>query len=167
MKTPALTDLAGRIRQWMTRSLGQVGRDVGAGSAGEAAVLEEEFNALALELSAQQRAHNAAYRALSQPAETVRHWRQITPVPAVAFKELEMTSLPAGQRTSVFCSSGTTGQTLSRHFHHAESLALYEASLSAWFRVHLLPTNGVTLVSLTPGVVQAPHSSLVHMFDTI
>ena len=109
MKTPALTDLACRIRQWMTRSLGQASGDVGAGSAGGAAVLEEEFNALALELYAQQLAHNAAYRALSQPEElgTVRHWRLITPVPAAAFKELEMTSLPAGQRTSVFCSSGS------------------------------------------------------------
>ncbi|HXJ60892.1 MAG TPA: hypothetical protein VNU68_29960 [Verrucomicrobiae bacterium] len=169
MKTPALTDLACRVRQWMTRWLGQASGDVGVGGAAGAAVLEEEFNALALELYAQQLAHNAAYRALSQPQElgTVRHWRLITPVPAAAFKELEMTSLPAGQRTSVFCSSGTTGQTPSRHFHHAESLALYEASLSAWFRVHMLPTNGVMLMSLTPGVAQAPHSSLVHMFETV
>jgi hypothetical protein len=71
----------------------------------------------------------------------------------------------------MFCSSGTTQQRPSRHFHNSESLALYEASLWPWFASHLLggnqPPAGLTLACLTPGPEAAPHSSLVHMFETI
>jgi hypothetical protein len=98
---------------------------------------------------------------------------------------------------AVFCSSGTTGQQASRHFHCAESLALYQAASWAWFRTHLVPeiegacaalapkatTDSSSasappaalpaqpqppqLVILTPPAVEAPQSSLVHMFETI
>ncbi len=50
-------------------------------------------------------------------------------MPTSAFKELELTSLAPEERTAVFHSSGTTEQIPSRHFHNAESLLVYEASL--------------------------------------
>src|SRR4051812_14862439 len=95
--------------------------------------MDAEFNAMALMLFTLQFDHNPAYRKLcaarkiSPPA--VSHWSQIPAVPTSAFKELEISSLPSDQRTHVFHSSGTTVQKPSRHFHNAESLAIYEASL--------------------------------------
>jgi hypothetical protein len=156
---------------------------------------ENEFNTLALELFALQFKHNAAYRkicaARGLAPGVVEHWTQIPAVPTTAFKELELTCLAPGERTTVFHSSGTMEQKPSRHFHNAESLAVYEASLWAWFRLHLLADKlklelqpsaapvGVQasacgcvdedfgLVILTPPAAQAPHSSLVHMFETV
>jgi len=86
-------------------------------------------------------------------------------VPAAAFKELELTSLPPNRRTAVFHSSGTTEQKPSRHFHALESLAVYEASLWKAFEHHFGSSG--ELVCLTPPSSQAPHSSLIHMFEVI
>jgi hypothetical protein len=127
---------------------------------------------LALELFALQFKHNAAYRKLcearGQTPDTVRDWREIPTVPTAAFKELELTSLAPAERTAVFHSSGTTEQKPSRHFHCAESLALYETSLWSWFQRNSgLRTADCGLVMLTPPPAQAPHSSLVHMFETV
>jgi hypothetical protein len=128
-----------------------------------------EFNGMALMLFTLQFDRNPAYRKLCDARkitpENVTHWQQIPAVPTAAFKELELTSLPADKRTHVFHSSGTTGQTPSRHFHSAESLAIYEASLLAWFRFHILPKKNLAI--LTPPPIAAPNSSLVHMFETI
>ena len=93
----------------------------------------ENFNELALELFALQFKHNSAYRKICEARkltpQVVEHWTQIPAVPTAAFKELELTSLAPDERTAVFHSSGTTEQKPSRHFHNAESLAVYEASL--------------------------------------
>jgi len=135
-----------------------------------------DFNTLALELFALQFAHNAAYRKISETrgvtVRTVSHWSKIPVVPAAAFKELELTCLPPAQRTHVFHSSGTTAQRPSRHFHNAESLAVYEASLWTWFKRHILPVSefmagDLQLAILAPPPAQVPHSSLIHMFETV
>ena len=131
---------------------------------------ESSFNDLALALFPLQLAHNPAYARFCERrgGTRVAGWRDIPAVPASAFKELELTSLPAAERTTVFHSSGTTEQKPSRHFHSAASLALYEASLRPWFRAHLLADGDkLPFVSLTPSRALAPHSSLVHMFATV
>jgi hypothetical protein len=110
----------------------------------------------------------------------VHTWRDIPAVPAAAFKELELTSLPPPERTTVFFSSGTTEQRRSRHFHAPESLRIYEASLLPWFERHLLadvndlveeqwlgPVDKLPMLALTPTTVAVPNSSLVHMFATV
>ncbi len=135
--------------------------------------LGAEFEELARQLFALQFEHNAAYRRLcearrARPA-AIAHWTDIPAVPASAFKEFDLTCLPPAERTTVFHSSGTTGQQPSRHYHNAESLALYEASLLRWFG-RISNANGKyhwLLVILTPPPAQAPRSSLVHMFETI
>jgi hypothetical protein len=130
---------------------------------------DAEFNGMALMLFTLQFQHNRAYRKICEARgispETTTHWMQIPTVPTSAFKELEISCLEPNQRTRVFHSSGTTAQQPSRHFHNVESLAIYDASLLAWFRFHVPPAK--RLLVLTPPVANAPHSSLAQMFETI
>jgi hypothetical protein len=145
-----------------------------------------EFEELALALFRTQFEHVPSYRqfceARKATPETVKTWPEIPAIPTSAFKEFELSSLPAEERTAVFYSSGTTTQKRSRHYQNIESLKLYEASLLPWFRAHVLPdfgneaidnskcrlsTGSVTLVILTPPPALAPHSSLVYMFETV
>ena len=132
----------------------------------------EKFPTLALELFALQFQHNAAYQKICLARQltpaNVEHWTRIPAVPTAAFKELELTSLAPSERTAVFHSSGTTEQKPSRHFHNADSLVTYEASLWAAFEQNFqLSTFNFQLLSLTPPPVQVPHSSLVHMFEQV
>jgi hypothetical protein len=134
---------------------------------------DEAFRQLALELFAFQLEGVEPYRRLCEARgvglSKVTDWSSIPAVPAAAFKEFELTSLAAEDRARVFLSSGTTGQRPSRHFHNAASLATYGQSLWPPFRRHLLAGSDAppTLVCLTPPPVVAPHSSLVHMLDTV
>jgi hypothetical protein len=104
---------------------------------------DAEFNGCALLLFAGQFRANTTYRKLCETREvtpdSLTHWTQIPAVPTSAFKDFDVTCLPPEERTSVFHSSGTTGQRPSRHFHNAESLAIYEASLWPWFGRHVVP----------------------------
>ena len=120
--------------------------------------------------------HNPAYRKICEARKispaTVHHWTQIPAVPASAFKELELSCLPPNERACVFHSSGTTGQIPSRHFHSAQSLALYEASLWPWFERNVLANSefrnsNFELIILSPPPNQTPNSSLAHMFETV
>src|SRR5258708_28348100 len=70
--------------------------------------------------------------------KSVKHWNGIPAVLTSAFKELELSCLPLNERVKVFHSSGTTEQKPSRHFHSADSLAVYEAALWPWFAAHVL-----------------------------
>jgi hypothetical protein len=130
-----------------------------------------EFNRLALTVFAFQRENVPIYGELCErlkaSPESVRDWREIPALPTSAFKEYEVSSIPVGERMRVFHSSGTTAQVPSRHFHNAESLAIYEASLLPWFQRHFfsLQPPPMKLLFLTPEA--APHSSLVHMLATV
>ena len=132
----------------------------------------DTFTTLALDLFAAQFRCNAAYRKFCEarratPA-TVSAWSEIPALPTTAFKEFEVTALSPAERTHVFHSSGTTEQRPSRHFHNAESLAVYEASLWSWSCANVpVVRQQPGLAILTPPPAQAPNSSLVHMFETI
>jgi hypothetical protein len=145
---------------------------------------ERAFETLALDLFAAQFATNAPYRAWCERRGTtpasVASWREIPAVPTDAFKEADMTSIPAVERMAEFRSSGTTAVRPGRHFHHAESLAVYEASLKPWFEACVLsdlddlveeqligPLDRLGLLALTPAPEVVPQSSLVHMFGVI
>jgi len=144
------------------------------GETGELSLSDAAFNLLALELFEFQFEHNRPYRQFCEARGVhpglVEHWTSIPAVPTEGFKELELTSIPEAERTTVFHSSGTTGQTPSRHFHAQASLQLYESSLWSWFAPHLLAAGSIRpgwLLVLTPRGEEAPHSSLVHMFECI
>src|SRR6266571_6113292 len=166
---------------------------------------ERAFDRLAADLFTFQFERNQPYRRFCQARHSspaiVSDWTQIPAVPVSAFKEVDLSCLPVEARTSVFYSSGTTGQRVSRHFHNDESLAIYEASVLAGFGAHVIPdvqfpifnlqtlqesprsdaqwetliyrqrertaVDDWTLAILTPPPAQAPHSSLVYMFDTV
>jgi hypothetical protein len=181
--TTELSNFAARLREAIQGRDAALRRPVGAA---RQPYQEPEFDSLALELFALQFKHNAAYRKICEARlprrsvakagdftpRVVEHWTQIPAVPTAAFKELELTCLAPAERTTVFHSSGTTEQKPSRHFHSLESLKLYEASLLPWFLENVLPDLRFTiydlrLVCLTPPPAQAPHSSLVQMFETV
>lgn len=133
---------------------------------------EGEFDRWALELFRLQYAHVTPYRRLcdrlGRTPDGVTHWSLIPSVPAVAFKEFDLTSLPERDRAAVFHSSGTTGQKPSRHYHSQSSLRCYTDLVIPWFMTHLLPDRErLTVISLVPSVDHAPHSSLAHMMDSV
>lgn len=150
----------------------QIGEFIGQSTAQEAfSHLDVEFDRLARTLFHAQFETNPVYRSWCRQRGLVpgkeASWADIPALSTTAFKELEVTSVPATERTHWFSSSGTTAQIPSRHFHHPASLALYETAARAglerrWPAVH----RPRILWSLTPPPTQAPHSSLVHMFDT-
>src|SRR3954468_5794338 len=98
---------------------------------------ETSFNSLAMELFGLQFKYNTPYgrfcEARGAIPQKVKHWAEIPPLPTAAFKEFELTCLPARERTTVFYSRGTTKPRSSRHFHNSESLAIYEESPWALF----------------------------------
>jgi Acyl-protein synthetase, LuxE len=132
---------------------------------------DSAFNGMALELFGLQFKYNPAYRRLCEAKRltpnNVRHWTEVPFVPTAAFKELELSCIPE-ERTAVFHSSGTTEQKPSRHFHCPQSLEVYEKSLWTAFERNVIdPHTNYDLIVLTPPARLAPHSSLVHMFETV
>ena len=132
---------------------------------------EQEFNGLALDLFRLQMDQNGPYAKFCHNRGIdpwrVRHWTEIPAVPSAGFKECEFTCIPPGKQSAVFFSSGTTEQRPSRNFHCEDSLDTYELSATAWFSIHLGQDAVLKdAIALTPPPKHAPHSSLVHMFDT-
>jgi hypothetical protein len=175
--TTELSNFAARLREAIL-SEGRVTRapDLNGQNGDSCNSPHRDFNQLALELFALQLKHNPAYRKICAGRKlmprAVEHWTEIPVVPTAVFKELDLTCLAPDERTTVFHSSGTTEQKPSRHFHSPESLKVYEASLVPWFRKNVLPNCGLRIADrglaiLTPPPAQAPHSSLVHMFETV
>jgi len=135
-----------------------------------------DINPLALDLFQLQFQHNATFRLICEQTgrtpTSVSRWQDIPAVPTSAFKDWDVTCLPVAERSVWFCSSGTTTQRHSRNFHNRASLSLYEESLWSPFTGHLVPegipfARQLRWLSLTPPPNQAPHSSLIHMFNTV
>lgn len=139
---------------------------------GEVFLEDSKFTQAARELFELQVERNSVLRSWCQ-ARGVRpnpdlSWRDIPVLPTTAFKEAEVSCIPIPERTAEFHSSGTTDQRPSRHFHRPESLDLYAVSVRNAFIRRLGPDSRfLRLVSLTPPPEDAPHSSLVHMFQTL
>ena len=173
MNPKEFSNYADALLLFMKESLRNAGADTGA-----------DFNDLALSLFALQFQSVPLYQrfcaARGAVPEKVKHWEQIPALSTVAFKEWDVSSLAPGERPREFHSSGTSAQTPSRHFHNADSLAIYEASLLPWFQRHLLPNwkkeipgqrlgrkREPAFLILTPSPADAVNSSLVHMFETV
>ncbi len=124
---------------------------------------DDAFDGLALELFGLQFKCNPAYRRICEAKgltpNNIRHWTEVPFAPTAAFKELELSSISAEERTAVFHSSGTTEQKPSRHFHCPKSLELYELSLWAGFAENVLRT-GAGQASCLPTVAQTSKSAV-------
>jgi hypothetical protein len=157
---PARAELDRRILAWMDEP--------------EAAEDEARFEELALALFSHQFARCEPFarfcRARGSTPDDVASWREIPAVPSGAFKEMALRSFPPERERHVFRTSGTsTGR---RGELHLDTLALYEASLLPSFERHLLPDLGgarerMRISILAPSPLEAPDSSLSHMFGAI
>ena len=131
----------------------------------------DDFTQLALDLFAFQFSQNEAYanlcRSECRTPDSVNCWEEIPAVPTRAFKSLDLTALPHSERHTVFRSSGTTQSERSLHHHNRSTLAVYEASLWAWFERHMVDGNTGRLLFLFPKPSDAPESSLGHMMATV
>jgi hypothetical protein len=88
-------------------------------------------------------------------------WRDIPPVPALAFKELELRCGPA-ERT--FVTSGTTQGAQQRGRHAIPDLRLYRAATRAGLQEFIFPdVSQLRILSLVPAADVWPHSSLAQM----
>jgi hypothetical protein len=139
---------------------------------GETVWTENLFADLASTLFELQRELNEPYRRLCFANGKVgnlklQNCKEIPAVPTSAFKDLELSCLPTKDRTTVFHSSGTTKHRPSHHFHSAESLSVYEASLLTWFTRRLQIEQRIPIISLTPTPEMAPNSSLIYMFERL
>ncbi len=131
---------------------------------------EARFEELALALFRHQHAHCEPYarwcRSRATP-ESVTRWWEIPCVPSGAFKELPLRSFPAERTAKLFRTSGSSAAR--RGELYLDTLALYEASLVPSFERGVLPelrggAARMPLLVLAPSAVEAPDSSLSHMF---
>ncbi len=132
-----------------------------------AAPSRDDFAALALAAFAFQFEHVAPYRRLCEARGAapgrVGDWREVPPVPAAAFKSVELAAAPA---VEVFRSSGTTAGPEARSVHHHPFPELYRRAIDASFPGFCLPAAApVPMLSLVPARSQAPDSSLAFMID--
>lgn len=137
----------------------------------EGFVSDEGFNGWLRRIFGAQFESNPMVRAWAEarsilPSEEL-DWTRVPALPTTAFKEADVSCIPKAMRTTVFHSSGTTGQEPSRHPHCAKSLGLYETSLRRGFVNCTGLENPPCLWSLTPTPLEAPHSSLAHMMATL
>jgi hypothetical protein len=125
------------------------------------------FEDLALDIFAHQFDLIPAYRRVCErrgrtPA-LVRDWRQIPPVPALAFKQLDL-HCDTPERT--FLTTGTTQGGERRGRHCMPDLRLYRASAIGGLKSFLFPdTEQMRIRSLLPTAAMRPESSLAQMGD--
>lgn len=133
------------------------------------------FEELALAAFAFQHERIEPYRRLCAgrglDPSSLTDWRQIPPVPAAAFKTLELAAAPA---VEVFRSSGTTSEGETRGVHHHPYPDLYRTVIDASFPRFCLPHLAVShpearlpILSLIPTREQLPDSSLSFMADHV
>ena len=116
-----------------------------------------DFPSLALQLFRRQLQDNPQYRAIVEGRGTVvEGWRDIPAVPVALWRDLELSSFPAVESTTVFRTSGTTGR---RGEVHRRDTSLYDLGSKRFAEqvVGPIPDQGVSLVP------DAADSSLGHM----
>lgn len=131
---------------------------------------EGDFAAISLEVFRYQFEHNPAYRnyceVLGRKPETVKTWQEIPAVPTDVFKlpNTAMRCFPAADVKGFFLTSGTTREVKGKHEYR--DLELYEGAIKGGWRELGLPEIGKPWF-FSQRVKDAPHSSLVRMFDLL
>ncbi len=125
------------------------------------------FGPLALDAFAFQYERIAPYRALCEQRgadpSRVADWRQVPPVPSLAFRSL---ALHAAEPRLIFHGGDSSAARRSVHHHPFPDLyrAAVDASLPAAF---ISPLRQPPVLSLVPSRHQAPHSSLAFMMEHV
>jgi len=149
----------------------RIARFLSAPAADSGASATDSFEELALAAFAFQRERIAPYRRLCEgrgaTPRSVGSWREVPPVPAAAFRTLE---LAAEAPVETFRSSGTTADE-ARSVHRQPYPELYRRAIDASFPRfclrELAPGARLPILSLVPERASAPDSSLSFMADHV
>ncbi|MGJ8635082.1 MAG: hypothetical protein ACSHX7_14295, partial [Luteolibacter sp.] len=131
---------------------------------------EEDFGRMALEVFAYQFENNLPFRnyceALERTPQSVTCWLEIPALPTDVFKlpDVGLRCFPEPEVGGFFLTSGTTQEVKGRH--EWRDLTMYEAAVKGGWREMGLPEVKVPWFFSQRGV-DAPHSSLVRMFETL
>lgn len=133
---------------------------------------DKDFNEVALSVFTYQFEHSTPYQRLCWEAKhdpsKINTWRDIPPVPVMAFKYLDVTCRPPAEACRIFRSSGTTQGTEHRSSHYIFDLELAEAAIASSFERHVLPQGSpMPMAILTPPPEELPDSSLCFMMETV
>ena len=128
----------------------------------------QEFEALALQIFDFQYHHNSVYQEyckyLKKDVKNVRQLNDIPFLPIEFFKNKRVSSsLDAPEIT--FSSSGTTGQTTSKH--HIINLNLYQESFTKGFEYFYGNPKDYCILALLPNYLERQGSSLIYMVDEL
>lgn len=134
----------------------------------DAALPDAEFDRLARAAFAHQFERNLPYaafcRARGKTPETVTQWSEIPALPTAAFKEADLTTVPAEEVSVTYLTSGTARAGEKHGRHLLPDTGLYDASLAPNFRAHVLPDlERIRILIFGPSAEFFPHSSLGHM----
>jgi hypothetical protein len=127
-----------------------------------------EFNQLAIDIFKYQFENNDVYRSFCDllyrhPSE-VENIEQIPFLPIQFFKSREILS-STNKVEQIFTSSGTTGNTTSRHL--VTDLSVYECSYLQGFQQFYGNIEGYTVLALLPNYFEREGSSLIYMVDDL
>jgi len=128
-----------------------------------------DFEKMALEVFQYQYRHNILYRdycnALHIAPAAVKHLVQIPFLPISFFKTHRVTAGTLAGPELVFESSGTTGETTSKHY--ISDARIYERSLLQGFEQFYGPPQQYAILALLPSYLERKNASLVHMAKTL
>jgi hypothetical protein len=128
---------------------------------------EPAFTRLGLAAFALQFERIPAYRGMCErrrlTPETVTRWEDVPPVPATAFKHLDLNVEPGRRPEAVFRTSGTTHGRRARGRHLVTRLSVYRRSLLPTFGAHVIRGAKMPFISLVPPWRQRIDSSLSFM----
>lgn len=125
---------------------------------------EEEFEELALEIFQYQYVNNLVYRRfcnlLGVSKTSVKHCAQIPFLPIDFFKKEKVLSTTT-EIQKLFTSSGTTGNTTSKHY--ITDLKIYEKSFRKAFTHFFGEIDNYCVLALLPSYLEREGSSLIYM----
>lgn len=129
---------------------------------------QEEFEALALQVFRFQFKNNRVYRSFcdllyKHPSE-INHIEDIPFLPIQFFKTHSVLSTQDDVKKT-FTSSGTTGNTTSKH--HVTDLSIYESSFTKGFETVYGSIKDYVIIALLPSYLEREGSSLIYMADAM
>lgn len=128
----------------------------------------EEFNKIALEVFKHQFNNNKVYRSYcdllyKHPSE-IKHIEDIPFLPIEFFKTRQVKTT-SGATQTIFTSSGTTGNSISKHY--VSDLSLYQKSYLNGFKHFYGNPADYIILALLPSYLERQGSSLIYMVDDL